>query len=75
MFNQYREFVAGALDDALQVLHELDIQWVLSRLERFKGLVTAADKDAEKRYLLFHCVWLDAMGYRITRRPKPLLSL
>lgn len=75
MFNQHREFVAGALDDALQVLYELGIQGVIGRLKRFKGLVAAADEDAEKRYLLLCRVWLDGLGYRITRRPKPLLSL
>lgn len=72
-FNQNRKFVAGALDDALQVPYELDIQGVVGRLERFKGLVTAADEDAEKRYLPLRCIWLDALGYRIAQRTKPLL--
>ena len=75
MFEQDSEFVAGTLDDPLQLADETGIHRVVGRLERFDGLFAAADEDAEKRGLPVYGVRLDGLDYRATRRPKPLLLL
>lgn len=72
--NQRSQFVAGTIEDALQISDELRIEWVICDLERFQGLIATSDQNPEKGDLLMQSVGFDAVDYRIVQRPKPFLA-